>query len=168
LKAGFSGLQTGLSAMEKGAHMNVQDIMNFLPHRYPFLLIDRIVEYEEGRRIVALKNVTINEPFFQGHFPGVPIMPGVLIIEALAQAGGVLVFKTLPEREKKLVFFMGIENARFRKPVRPGDQLSLEMEVVRVKPRVGKLRGKAYVEGSVVAEAEIMFSLVDREAAKSS
>jgi beta-hydroxyacyl-ACP dehydratase FabZ len=127
-------------------------------------LLDRIVEYEEGKRIVGLKNVTINEPFFQGHFPGVPVMPGVLIVEAMAQAGGVLVFKTLPEREKKLVFLMGIEGARFRKPVQPGDQLRLELEVIRVKARVGKLAGKAYVDGARVAEAEILFSLVEKEA----
>jgi beta-hydroxyacyl-ACP dehydratase FabZ len=144
--------------------LNVIEIMKFLPHRYPFLLLDRIVEYEEGKRIVGLKNVTINEPFFQGHFPGVPVMPGVLIIEAMAQAGGVLVFKTLPERDTKLVFLMGIEGARFRKPVQPGDQLRLELVVVRVKARVGKLTGKAYVDGTLVAEAEILFSLVEKEA----
>lgn len=144
--------------------LNVIEIMKFLPHRYPFLLLDRILEYEEGKRIVGLKNVTINEPFFQGHFPGVPVMPGVLIIEAMAQAGGVLVFKALPERDKKLVFLMGIEGARFRKPVQPGDQLRLELVVVRVKARVGKLTGKAYVDGTLVAEAEILFSLVDKEA----
>ena len=144
--------------------LNVIEIMKFLPHRYPFLLLDRVVEYEEGKRIVGLKNVTINEPFFQGHFPGVPVMPGVLIIEAMAQTGGVLVFKTLPERDKKLVFLMGIEGARFRKPVQPGDQLRLEMVVVRVKARVGKLTGKAYVDGTLVAEAEILFSLVEKEA----
>jgi beta-hydroxyacyl-ACP dehydratase FabZ len=142
---------------------DVQEIMQFLPHRYPFLLVDRIVEFEELKRIVAIKNVTFNEPFFQGHFPGVPIMPGVLIIEAMAQAGGVLVFKTLPDREKKLVFFMGIEKAKFRRPVRPGDQLRIEMTVVRVKSRVGKLRGKAFVDDSLVAEAGITFSLVDKE-----
>ena len=141
---------------------DVQKIMEFLPHRYPFLLIDRVIELEELKRIVAVKNVTINEPYFQGHFPGVPIMPGVLIIEAMAQAGGVLVFKTLPDREKKLVFFMGIESAKFRRPVKPGDQLRIEMAVVRVKSRVGKLRGKAFVEDALVAEAGITFSLVDK------
>lgn len=140
----------------------IEEIFEYLPHRYPFLLVDRIVEYEEKRRIVGIKNVTINEPFFQGHFPGVPVMPGVLIIESMAQVGGCLVFKTLPEREKKLVFFMGIENARFRKPVRPGDQLRIEMLITRAGTRVGKLKGKAYVDGQLVAEAGIMFSLVDR------
>jgi len=147
--------------------LNIQEILEHLPHRYPFLLIDRVVEFKENERIVALKNVTINEPFFQGHFPGVPIMPGVLIIEAMAQAGGVLVFRTQMNRAEKLVLFIGIERARFRKPVRPGDQLRLEMVVDRIKSRVGRLKGKAYVEGAVVAEAEVMFSLVDRAAAAS-
>lgn len=142
--------------------LEIQEIMEFLPHRYPFLLVDRILEYEENQRIVGIKNVTINEPFFAGHFPGVPIMPGVLILESMAQVGGVLVFKTLPERDSKLVFFMGVENARFRKPVVPGDQLRIEMLVTRLKTRVGKLNGKAYVEGQLVAEADIMFSMVDR------
>lgn len=142
--------------------LEIQEIMEFLPHRYPFLLVDRILEYEENQRIVGIKNVTINEPFFTGHFPGVPIMPGVLILESMAQVGGVLVFKTLPERDSKLVFFMGVEDARFRKPVVPGDQLRIEMLVTRLKTRVGKLNGKAYVEGQLVAEANIMFSMVDR------
>jgi len=148
--------------------LEIQSIMKFLPHRYPFLLVDRIIEYRENERIVGLKNVTINEPYFQGHFPGVPIMPGVLIIEAMAQAGGVLVFKALENRDEKLVFFMGIENARFRKPVRPGDQLRLEMTVLRSRPRVGKLNGKAYVGDNLVAEADIMFSLVDRDSVEDS
>lgn len=148
--------------------LEIQSIMRFLPHRYPFLLVDRIIDYQESERIVGLKNVTINEPYFQGHFPGVPIMPGVLIIEAMAQVGGVLVFKALPNRDEKLVFFMGIENARFRKPVRPGDQLRLEMTVLRSRARVGKLNGKAYVEDDLVAEADIMFSLVDRDSAEDS
>lgn len=142
--------------------MEIQEILDYLPHRYPLLLVDRIVEYEEQKRIVGLKNVTFNEPYFQGHFPGVPIMPGVLIIEAMAQVGGFLVFKALPDRREKLVFFMGIENARFRKPVRPGDQLLLEMSVLRAGSRVGKLRGQAFVAGKLVAEADILFSLVNR------
>jgi beta-hydroxyacyl-ACP dehydratase FabZ len=147
--------------------LSIQEILEYLPHRYPFLLIDRVVEFRENERIVALKNVTINEPFFQGHFPGVPIMPGVLIIEAMAQAGGVLVFRTQMNREEKLVLFIGIESARFRKPVRPGDQLRLEMVVDRIKSRVGRLKGKAYVDDVLVAEADVMFSLVDRAAAVS-
>ena len=141
---------------------DIQEIMDLLPHRYPMLLVDRIVEFHEGERIVAIKNVTFNEPFFQGHFAGAPIMPGVLIIESMAQAGGFLVFKSLPNRETKLVFLMGIEKARFRRPVRPGDQLRLEMVVVRVRSRAGKLRGRAFVGDQRAAEAEILFSLVDR------
>ena len=144
--------------------IEIEEIMRYLPHRYPFLLVDRIVEYEENRRMVGIKNVSINEPFFQGHFPGSPIMPGVLIIESMAQVGGVLVFKSIPDRDDKLVFFMAIENAKFRKPVRPGDQLRVEMDIVRIKGRVGKLRGKAYVDGQLVAQGDIMFSLVDRQA----
>ena len=144
--------------------IEIQEIMRYLPHRYPFLLVDRVVEYEERHRIVGIKNVTINEPFFQGHFPGVPIMPGVLIVESMAQVGGVLVFKTLPDREKKLVFFAGIQSARFRKPVVPGDQLRLEMFLTRARTSLGKLQGTAFVEDQRVAEAEIMFSLVDRPA----
>ena len=146
----------------------VEDILEFLPHRYPFLLVDRIIEYEKDSRIVGIKNVTINEPFFQGHFPGSPVMPGVLIIESMAQVGGFLVFKTLSEREGKLVYFMGIEHARFRKPVRPGDQLRIEMIITRAGKRVGKLKGKAFVDGQVVAEGDLMFSLVDRLQSESS
>jgi beta-hydroxyacyl-ACP dehydratase FabZ len=142
--------------------IEIQEIMELLPHRYPFLLVDRVIEYEADSRIVGIKNVTINEPFFQGHFPGIPIMPGVLIIEAMAQVGGVLVFKTLPDREKKLVFFAAIKNARFRKPVVPGDQLRIEMLLTHVRRSLGKLKGEAYVDTQLVAEAEIMFSLVDR------
>jgi len=145
--------------------IDIREIMDCLPHRYPFLLIDRIVEYEEMKKIVALKNVTMNEPFFQGHFPGVPIMPGVLIVEAMAQAGGVLVFRTLENRERKLVFFMGIDKARFRKPVKPGDQIHLEMVVKRMKSRVGQIEGKAYVDGVLVAQAEITFAVVDKDEA---
>jgi len=156
----FSGSEVEM--IDRETIFDVQQIMEFLPHRYPFLLVDKIVEFQELKRIVAIKNVTFNEPFFQGHFPGVPIMPGVLIVEAMAQAGGVLVFKTLPERQNKLVLFMGIEKAKFRKPVRPGDQLRIEMTVIRVKSRVGKLSGKAYVGESLVAEAAITFSLVDK------
>ncbi len=157
-------MKSEVNAMSKTvSSLEIQEIMDFLPHRYPFLLVDRILEYEENQRIVGIKNVTINEPFFAGHFPGVPIMPGVLILESMAQVGGVLVFKTLPERENKLVFFMGVENARFRKPVVPGDQLRIEMLVTRIRTRMGKLSGKAYVEGQLVAEADIMFSMVDRQ-----
>jgi len=142
---------------------DVQEVLKYLPHRYPFLLVDRIIEFEANQRIVGLKNVTINEPFFPGHFPGVPIMPGVLILESMAQVGGFLVFKAAEDREKKLVFFAGVENARFRRPVRPGDQLHIEMTVLKIKSRIGKLHGRARVDGQVAAEAEIMFSMVSKD-----
>lgn len=143
------------------AIINIEEIMKILPHRFPFLLVDRIVELEENKRIVGIKNVTINDGFFQGHFPKSPIMPGVLIIEAMAQAGGILLLKTIPDRENKLVYFMGIDQAKFRKPVLPGDQLRLEVEVLKLKSRVCKMQGKAYVGEELVAEAIIMSSMVD-------
>lgn len=145
------------------ASLDVRAIMNSIPHRYPFLLVDRVVEMEPGRRIVAIKNVTINEPFFPGHFPGAPVMPGVLIIEALAQAGAVLLLHDMPDREKRLVFFTGIDEARFRRTVVPGDQLRLTMEVLKLRSRTCKMRGKAEVEGQLAAEAEILSAMVDRE-----
>jgi len=151
--------------MENTANMfDIQEIMKCLPHRYPFLLVDRVVEFDEvNQRIVGLKNVSMNEPFFQGHFPGVPIMPGVLILESMAQVGGFLVFKAAKEREKKLVFFAGVESARFRRPVRPGDQMKIEIVVLKMKSRIGKVHGAAYVDGQLVAEADIMFTMVDRD-----
>src|SRR5438552_646046 len=114
---------------EEHIKLDIQDILRILPHRYPFLLIDRVIDLERKKRIVAIKNVTINEPFFQGHFPGLPIMPGVLIVEAIAQAGGALLLTEIPDREHKLMVFTGIERARFRRPVVPGDQLRLEVQV---------------------------------------
>lgn len=143
------------------AIINIDEIMKLLPHRFPFLLVDRILELEENKRIVGIKNVTINEGFFQGHFPKTPIMPGVLIIEAMAQVGGILLLRTIPDRENKLVYFMGIDQAKFRKPVLPGDQLRFEVEVLRLKSRVCKMQGKAYVGEELVAEAIIMSSMVD-------
>ncbi len=143
------------------AIINIDEIMKVLPHRFPFLLVDRILELEENKRIVGIKNVTINEGFFQGHFPKTPIMPGVLIIEAMAQVGGILLLRTIPDRENKLVYFMGIDQAKFRKPVLPGDQLRFEVEVLRLKSRVCKMQGKAYVGEELVAEAIIMSSMVD-------
>jgi 3-hydroxyacyl-[acyl-carrier-protein] dehydratase len=140
----------------------VTEIMGLLPHRYPFLLVDRILELDPDRRIVGLKNVTINEPFFQGHFPGAPVMPGVLIIESMAQVGGVLLYRDLPEREKKLIYFTGIENAKFRRPVVPGDQLRIEMEVLNRRNQFGKLQGRATVEGKLAAEAIVQFAIVER------
>jgi beta-hydroxyacyl-ACP dehydratase FabZ len=142
--------------------MDIRKILDSLPHRYPFLLVDRVVEMEKERRIVALKNVTMNEPFFQGHFPGAPVMPGVLIVEAMAQAGAVLLLHDLAERDQKLVYFTGIDGARFRKAVVPGDQLRLTMEVLKLRARTCKMRGTAEVDGQLVSEAEIFSAMVDR------
>ncbi|HXI89674.1 MAG TPA: 3-hydroxyacyl-ACP dehydratase FabZ [Blastocatellia bacterium] len=142
--------------------LDITQIQAILPHRYPFLLVDRIVDYEPGKRVVGVKNVTLNEPFFAGHFPGAPVMPGVLIVEAMAQTAGVMMLASLPDRETKLVFFTGIDGAKFRRPVVPGDQLRLELTVLKLRPRYIKLRGEAYVDGQLVAEAEISSALVDR------
>ena len=143
--------------------LDIREILDSLPHRYPFLLVDRVLEIVPGRRIVAIKNVTFNEPFFQGHFPGAPVMPGVLIIEALAQAGAVLMLHDYAERKGKLVYFAGIDEARFRRVVGPGDRLHLTMEVVKLRSRTCKMKGVAEVEGEVAAEAEILSAMVDRE-----
>lgn len=141
--------------------LDINEIRQILPHRYPFLLVDRIIEMEPDR-IVGIKNVTANEPFFTGHFPDYPVMPGVLIVEAMAQAAGVLVLKTVPDRDKKLVYLVAIENARFRRPVVPGDTLRLEMKVTKRKASVAKMAGVATVDGQVVAEAEVMCKLEDK------
>jgi beta-hydroxyacyl-ACP dehydratase FabZ len=142
--------------------LDIQAIMTFLPHRYPFILIDRVIKLESGKEIVALKNVTINEPFFQGHFPTNPIMPGVLIIEAMAQAGGVLVIESMPkERHGQSVFFLGMDKVRFRKPVVPGDQIIFEVKLLKIRSKAVKLSGKASVDKSLVAEAEILASFGD-------
>lgn len=137
--------------------IDIKRILDLLPHRYPFLLVDRVLDCEPKKKISMLKNVTINEPFFQGHFPGAPIMPGVLIVEALAQAGGVLF---MSDREKisdtTLMFFMGLDKVKFRKPVVPGDQLILEVEIIKQRAKVIKLAGIAKVDGQIVAEAELM------------
>ena len=142
--------------------IDIRGIVDSIPHRYPFLLIDRVIEVEPGKRAVALKNVTYNEPFFPGHFPGEPIMPGVLIVEAMAQAGAVLMLHDMEQRERKLVFFTGIDKARFRRTVVPGDQLRLTVEVLKSRPTTCKLRGIAEVDGRKVAEADLMSALVDR------
>jgi beta-hydroxyacyl-ACP dehydratase FabZ len=141
--------------------LDVNEIRRILPHRYPFLLVDQILELEP-ERIVGIKNVTANEPFFPGHFPEFPIMPGVLIVEAMAQTAGVLVLKSIPDRESKLVFLVSIESAKFRKPVVPGDQLRIEMSVIRRKGTVAKMAGRATVDGVLVAEAEVMCKLQDK------
>jgi 3-hydroxyacyl-[acyl-carrier-protein] dehydratase len=141
--------------------IDIRGILEYLPHRYPFLLVDRVLELEPGRRIVAIKNVTINEPYFVGHFPHIPVMPGVLMIEALAQAAGVLSFETLGRRSDpgSVFYFVGIDGARFKRPVVPGDQLRLEVEILRFARSISKFRGVATVDGAVAAEAELMCTL---------
>ena len=140
----------------------IEEIMKVLPHRYPFLLVDRIIEIEEKKRIVGLKNVTINEPFFQGHFPGHPIMPGVLIIEAMAQVGGMLLLGSVSDPETKVVYFMSLDNVKFRRPVKPGDQLRFELDVTQLRGTVCKMRGVGKVEGEVVVEADMAAAIRDR------
>lgn len=142
--------------------LTIEDIMKVLPHRYPFLLVDRILEIEEKKRIVGLKNVTINEPFFQGHFPGHPIMPGVLIIEAMAQVGGMLLMGSIGEPESKVVYFMSLDNVKFRRPVKPGDQIRFELDITQIRGMVCKMRGVAMVDGEVVAEADMAAMVRDR------
>lgn len=142
--------------------LDIEAIRKILPHRYPMLLVDRILELEP-ERIVGIKNVTANEPFFAGHFPDFPVMPGVLIVEAMAQVAGILVLKDVPDRANKLVYLAAIENAKFRKPVLPGDQLRIEMKVGKRKASVAKMYGQATVNGVVVAEAEVLCKLADKE-----
>lgn len=144
--------------------LDVNDIRRILPHRYPFLLVDRIIELE-AERIVGIKNVTANEPFFTGHFPDFPVMPGVLIVEAMAQTAGVLVLRSIEDRDDKLVFLVSVDAARFRKPVVPGDTLRLEMNVIKRKGSVAKMAGRATVDGVLVAEAEVMCKLEDKKSA---
>ncbi|MFP4015621.1 MAG: 3-hydroxyacyl-ACP dehydratase FabZ [Halanaerobiales bacterium] len=143
--------------------MYINQIQNLLPHRYPFLLVDRIEKIEDGERIVGLKNVTMNEEFFQGHYPGHPIMPGVLIVESMAQVGGFLMMQDMDDPEEKLPFFAGIDKARFRRPVVPGDQLRIEAEMIKSRGRIAKIKATAYVDEEVAAEAELMFAIQDKE-----
>ena len=145
---------------------DIQEIMGLLPHRYPFLLIDKVVEFEPQKRLVAIKNVTINEPFFQGHFPGYPIMPGVLVVEAMAQAGGIIMTAAMPDRDKKLVVFSGIERAKFRRPIVPGDQVRIEVDVLAFRSRAGRIQGSAFVDGKLACEATLTCQVVPRECEK--
>jgi UDP-3-O-[3-hydroxymyristoyl] N-acetylglucosamine deacetylase/3-hydroxyacyl-[acyl-carrier-protein] dehydratase len=148
---------------KEDAVIGIEDIMKVLPHRYPFLLVDRVIEYEEGKRVVGIKNVSINEWFFQGHFPGHPIMPGVLIVEAMAQVGGILLMGTVPDPETKVVYFTGLDGVRWRRPVKPGDVLRFELEVLQLRGSVCRMRGVAKVDGAVVSEiAEMSAMLRDR------
>ncbi|HEX3203528.1 MAG TPA: 3-hydroxyacyl-ACP dehydratase FabZ [Nitrospiraceae bacterium] len=145
------------------AIIDITEIQATLPHRYPFLLVDRIEELEVGRRVVGIKNVTVNEPFFQGHFPQRPIMPGVLIIEAMAQVGGVLAFKSAPPAGRPVVYLTGVDKAKFRKPVIPGDRLRFEIEVLKQRPPFWKMQAKAYVESTLVCEAEMTAMVTDEK-----
>ncbi len=154
------GVSTTQSA--PGTKLDVTAIQAILPHRYPFLLIDRVVELEPRQRIVAIKNVSVNEPFFNGHFPGLPIMPGVLQVEAMAQAGGALLMTEVPDRANKLMVFAGIERAKFRRPVVPGDQLRLEVKVIVWRSNAVKMEGTASVDGKVVCEATLTCRMTDR------
>jgi 3-hydroxyacyl-[acyl-carrier-protein] dehydratase len=147
------------------SNLNIQEIMRFLPHRYPFLLVDRIIELVPGEKITALKNVTMNEPFFQGHFPGTPIMPGVLIVEAMGQTGGVLAYasNTRENPASQLIYFTGLDKVRFRRPVVPGDQLIMELAIVKQRAKVFKMAANAFVDGKLVAEAELMATVGVKE-----
>ncbi len=151
---------------DKGLVIDITRILEILPHRYPFLLVDRITVVEPGKRASGIKNVSFNEPFFQGHFPGNPVMPGVLIVEAMAQVGAVLLLSDMPDRDGKLVYFAGIDRAKFRRPVVPGDRLRFEVEVLKLRSRVARLRGEAFVDDVLAAEAEMFSSLVERGRAR--
>jgi beta-hydroxyacyl-ACP dehydratase FabZ len=142
--------------------IGIAEILKILPHRYPFLLVDRILEVEKGKRIVGIKNVTFNEEFFQGHFPGKPVMPGVLIVEAMAQVSAIGLHGVIPDQEKKILYLSAVDRCKFRRPVVPGDQLRIEAEILNLKSRICKCRAVATVDGKVCAEAELLSTLVDR------
>lgn len=139
--------------------LDIAAIVELIPHRYPFLLVDRVVELDPGERVVGLKNVTMNEAFFQGHFPGKPVMPGVLIVEAMAQTGGILAYSSVPEAKGKLIYFMGMDKVKFRRPVEPGDQLLMELTLIHKSSRAWKMLGKATVDGKVAVQAELTAAL---------
>jgi 3-hydroxyacyl-[acyl-carrier-protein] dehydratase len=147
---------------------SIQEILDFLPHRYPFLLIDRVIAFEPTKRLVAIKNVTINEPFFQGHFPGLPIMPGVLVVEAMAQAGAIIMLAEIADRDNKLIVFTGIERAKFRQSVTPGDQLHIEVNVLSFRSRAGRIEGRAFVGDKLACEATLTCMVVPRAREKRS
>ena len=143
--------------------LDVNEIMKLLPHRFPFLLVDRVLEIEPEKKIVGLKNVTMNEPFFPGHFPGHPVMPGVLIVEAMAQVAAILVYSSSEDNKDKITYFVGIDNTKFRKPVVPGDQLRLELEVIGCRRGIYTFSGKAYVDGKLVTESELRATFADKQ-----
>ena len=143
--------------------LDINQIKSVIPHRYPFLLVDKIEELEPGEKVIGIKNVTINEEFFQGHYPGHPIMPGVLIVESMAQISGFLMYHTVEKAEDKIPFFAGIDKAKFRKPVKPGDRLKVKAEVIRSRNRIAKIAAEAYVEDQLVAEAELMFAIQEKD-----
>jgi len=143
--------------------LDVNEIMKLLPHRFPFLLVDRVLEIDPGKKIVGLKNVTMNEPFFPGHFPGHPVMPGVLIVEAMAQVAAILVYSSSDDNKDKITYFVGIDKTKFRKPVVPGDQLSLELEVIGCRRGIYTFSGKAYVDGKLVTESELRATFADKQ-----
>jgi UDP-3-O-[3-hydroxymyristoyl] N-acetylglucosamine deacetylase/3-hydroxyacyl-[acyl-carrier-protein] dehydratase len=142
--------------------MDISEILKVIPHRYPMLLVDRILNVDPGKHITGIKNVTFNEPFFQGHFPGHPVMPGVLIVEAMAQVGGMLLMGAVENPEDKVVYFMSLDNVKFRRPVVPGDQIRFELEMLQFRGKRCKMRGEGFVDGNKVAEAEMMAQIVDR------
>jgi 3-hydroxyacyl-[acyl-carrier-protein] dehydratase len=150
---------------EAGMQLDINEIQKFLPHRYPFLLIDKVVEMERLKRIVAIKNVSINEAFFQGHFPGKPVMPGVLILESMAQAGGLLLLQEIPDRDQKLLYLASMNDVKFRRPVVPGDQLRVEVDILAWRGDLCKIEAKAYVEQNLATEATLMCVMVDRDRA---
>lgn len=153
---------------KEGIVFDANAILRILPHRYPFVLVDKIVDLKMGEKVVGIKNVTINEPYFQGHFPGQMVMPGVLIIEALAQTSGILLLNSIPDFENSLVYFMAINNAKFRKPVVPGDQIILEVELVNSRSKTFTMKGRAIVDGNLAAEAEFMAVVVPKEESQKS
>jgi len=153
-------LQASLS--QESTVLGIEEIMQVLPHRYPFLLVDRILEIEPQKRVVGIKNVTINEPFFQGHFPGHPVMPGVLIVEAMAQVGGMLLLGAVPDPSSKVVYFTSLNNVKWRRPVKPGDQLLFELDMLQVRGMMCKMQGVAKVDGQVVCEAEMSAMVRDK------
>ncbi|HLA39119.1 MAG TPA: 3-hydroxyacyl-ACP dehydratase FabZ, partial [Candidatus Glassbacteria bacterium] len=155
--------ETAAKEKSRRVVMGINQIMHKMPHRYPFLMVDRIVEFEAEKRVVGIKNVSMNEPFFQGHFPGHPIMPGVLIVEAMGQTGGLLFMNSIPDPENKVVYFMSLDKIKFRKPVFPGDQLRMELEVIKFRHNICKMKGCGYVEGELVAEAEMTAMIADRD-----